>query len=311
MDFGRLLTAMITPFHADQSVDLDGAARIARHLAETGSDGIVVTGTTGESPTLTTEEKLSLYRAVKQAVGGNAIVLAGTGNYCTRESVELTREAEACGVDGIMAVVPYYNNPPQEGLYRHFRAIAESTRLPVLLYNIPSRSPRNMEPATTIRLAEIPNIVAIKEASGKLEQIAEIIAKTPESFRLYSGDDSATLPLMSLGGYGIVSVAAHLVGREIKQMVEAFIAGRNGEAAELYARLLPLFQACFVAPNPIPLKAGLKAMGLPAGPVRLPLVDADQKIAGTITEAMRAFGLASKAAPFHSHAARPRPLGKS
>jgi 4-hydroxy-tetrahydrodipicolinate synthase len=292
MDFGRLLTAMITPFHADQSVDLDGAARIARHLVETGSDGIVVTGTTGESPTLTTEEKLSLYRTVKQAVGDSAVVLAGTGNYCTRESVELTREAEACGVDGIMAVVPYYNNPPQEGLYRHFRAIAESTRLPILLYNIPSRSPRNMEPATTIRLAEIPNIVAIKEASGKLEQIAEIIAKTPESFRVYSGDDSATLPLMSLGGYGIVSVAAHLVGREIKQMVEAYVAGRNGEAAELHARLLPLFQACFVAPNPIPLKAGLKALGLPAGPVRLPLVDADEKISATITEAMRAFGLA-------------------
>jgi 4-hydroxy-tetrahydrodipicolinate synthase len=168
MDFGRLLTAMVTPFHADQSVDLEGAARIARHLVETGSDGIVVTGTTGESPTLTTEEKLSLYRVVKQSVGDGAVVLAGTGNYCTRESVELTREAEACGVDGIMAVVPYYNNPPQEGLYRHFRAIAESTKLPVLLYNIPSRSPRNMEPATTIRLAEIPNIVAIKEASGKL-----------------------------------------------------------------------------------------------------------------------------------------------
>lgn len=282
---------MITPFHPDGSVDLEGAAAIARHLVDTGSDGIVVTGTTGESPTLTTEEKLSLYRVVKEAVGTRTAVVAGTGNYCTRESVELTQEAEKTGVDGVMAVVPYYNNPPQEGLYRHFKAVAESTKLPVILYNIPARSPRNMEAETTIRLAEIPNIVAVKEASGKLEQIAEIIAKTPESFRVYSGDDSATLPLMSTGGYGIISVAAHLAGREIKQMVEAFAAGRVGEAAALHGRLLPLFQACFCAPNPIPLKAALGLLGLPAGPVRLPLIDADEKVTATIRGAMQDFGL--------------------
>ena len=293
MDFGRLLTAMVTPFHPDESVNLEAAAEVARHLVETGSDGIVVTGTTGESPTLTTEEKLTLYRTVKEAVGGRAKVLAGTGNYCTRESIELTREAERIGVDGAMLVVPYYNNPPQEGLYRHFRTIAESTALPILLYNIPSRSPRNMEAATTIRLAEVPNIVAIKEASGKLEQIAEIIARTPAFFRLYSGDDSSTLALMSLGGHGIVSVAAHLVGREIKKMVEAFAAGRTEEAAELNGRLLPLFQACFCQPNPIPLKAGLNLMGLSVGGVRLPLVGADEKTSDTIRTAMRGFGLIS------------------
>lgn len=282
---------MITPFHADGSVDLEGAAKIARRLAETGSDGIVVTGTTGESPTLTTEEKLSLYRVVKDAVGAGTSVVAGTGNYCTAESMELTRRAEQAGVDGIMAVVPYYNNPPQEGLYRHFKAIAESTKLPVILYNIPARSPRNMEAETTIRLAEIPNIVAVKEASGKLEQIAEIIARTPDRFRVYSGDDSATLPLMSMGGYGIISVAAHLVGREIKEMIEAFAGGQVAEAAALHGRLLPLFQACFCAPNPIPLKAGLAALGLPAGPVRLPLIDADEKVTATITGAMKDFGI--------------------
>ena len=291
MEFGRLLTAMITPFHPDESVNLEAAARVARHLVDTGSDGIVVTGTTGESPTLSTEEKLSLYRVVKQAVGDRAQVVAGTGNYNTRESIELTQEAERIGVDGAMLVVPYYNNPPQEGLYQHFRAIAESTKLPIILYNIPARSPRNMEASTTLRLAEIPNIVAIKEASGKLEQIAEIIGKAPAGFRLYSGDDSATLPLMSMGGYGIISVAAHLVGREIKQMVNAFAAGRPEEAAQLHARLLPLFQACFCQPNPIPLKAGLNLMGLEAGGVRLPLVNADEKTTETIRGAMREFGL--------------------
>lgn len=291
MEFGRLLTAMITPFHADESVNYEAAARLACHLVDTGSDGIVVTGTTGESPTLTTEEKLSLYRTVKDAVGDRAAVIAGTGNYCTRESVELTREAEAVGVDGIMAVVPYYNNPPQEGLYRHFRAIAESTDLPVILYNIPARSPRNMEAATVVRLAELPNVIAVKEASGKLEQITEIIGSTPAHFRVYSGDDSATLPLMALGGYGIISVAAHLVGPQIKKMLESFVAGDPAEAARLNAALLPLFQACFVAPNPIPLKAALNLLGFEAGGVRLPLVEADEKVTATIRREMEKFQL--------------------
>lgn len=276
MEFGRLLTAMITPFHADESVDEAGAARLARHLVDTGNDGIVVTGTTGESPTLTAEEKLRLYRIVKEAVGHRAAVIAGTGSYCTRESVELTHEAAKVGVDGIMAVVPYYNNPPQEGLYRHFRAIAEASPLPLILYNIPARSPRNMEAETTLRLAEIPNIVAVKEASGKLEQIAEIIARAPAGFRVYSGDDSATLPLMSMGAYGVISVLGHVVGKQIHAMIDAFVEGRPAEAAALHARLLPIFQAAFRTPNPIPIKAALELLGLPAGPVRLPLIPAGE-----------------------------------
>ena len=293
MDFGRLLTAMVTPMHPDETVNHEAAAQLARHLVDTGSDGIVVTGTTGESPTLTTEEKLALYRTVKTAVGGRAAVVAGTGNYCTRESIELTREAERIGVDGAMLVVPYYNNPPQEGLYAHFRAVAESTRLPIILYNVPSRSPRNLETKTVVRLAEIPNIVAVKEASGKLEQVAEIIAQTPARFRVYSGDDSATLPLMSMGAYGVISVAAHLAGRQMKQMIEAFVSGRAEEAAALHGRLLPLFQACFCTSNPIPVKAGVSLLGIPAGPVRLPLVNADEEVVQTVRAAMQDLGLLS------------------
>jgi len=296
MEFGRLLTAMITPFRADESLDLDGAARIARHLVDTGSQGIVVSGTTGESPTLAHGEKLRLFETVRQAVGGRAAVIAGTGSYCTRASIELTREAEEIGVDGIMLVVPYYNNPPQEGLYRHFRAVAESTALPVMLYNIPARSPRNMEAATTLRLAEIPNIVAIKEASGKLEQVAEIIAGAPRSFRVYSGDDSATLPLMSLGAWGVVSVVAHVAGREIREMIEQFAAGETAAAAELHARLLPLFQACFCTTSPIPIKAALELLGLPAGPLRLPLIRADERVTATVRAAMQELGILGGAA---------------
>lgn len=291
MDFGRLLTAMITPFHPDGSINYDAAAQVARHLVDTGSHGLVVTGTTGESPTLTHEEKLALYRTVKEAVGGRAAVVAGTGNYCTRESIELTREAERIGVDGAMLVVPYYNNPPQEGLYQHFKAIAESTALPLILYNIPARSPRNMEAETTIRLAEIPNIAAIKEASGKLEQIAEIIARTSPEFRVYSGDDSATLPLMSMGAYGVISVAAHAAGKLIRRMIDAFVAGKPGEAAELNGRLLPFFQACFCTANPIPVKAAVSLLGIPAGGVRLPLIPADEKVTETVRTAMKDLGL--------------------
>lgn len=291
MEFGRLLTAMVTPFHPDESVNLEAAAQLARFLVDTGSDGIVVTGTTGETPTLTTEEKLALYRAVKEAVGDRASVIAGTGNYCTRESIELTREAERIGVDGAMLVVPYYNNPPQEGLYRHFRAVAESTRLPIILYNVPSRSPRNMEAATVIRLAEIPNIVAVKEASGKLEQITEIISGTPAGFRVYSGDDSSTLPLMGMGAYGVISVAGHLAGRQIKTMIEAFVAGRVAEAAEWHGRLLPLFNACFCTTNPIPVKAGVNLLGIPAGQPRLPLIPADDKQIALVRGEMQKLGI--------------------
>jgi 4-hydroxy-tetrahydrodipicolinate synthase len=293
MELGRLLTAIVTPFHPDGSVNYEAAAQVARHLVDTGSDGVVVSGTTGESPTLSAEEKVALFRKVREAVGDRAAVVAGTGNYCTAESVELTQEAERQGVHAVMAVVPYYNNPPQEGLYRHFRAIAESTGLPVILYNIPARSPRNLEAETVVRLAEIPNIVAVKEASGKLEQATEIIARTPSSFKLYSGDDSATLPLMALGGYGIISVAAHVVGRQIRQMLEAFVAGRHAEAAEINGRLLPFYQACFCTTNPIPIKAMVNLLGIPAGGLRLPMIEADEKVLATVRQAMKDAGALS------------------
>jgi 4-hydroxy-tetrahydrodipicolinate synthase len=291
MPFGRLLTAMITPFRADESLDAEGAARLARHLVDSGNEGIVVSGTTGESPTLTHQEKLRLFRVVKEAVGESAAVIAGTGTYSTRESVELTREAEAAGVDGVMAVVPYYNNPPQEGLYRHFSAIAAATSLPVILYNIPARSPRNLEAATTLRLARHPNVVAVKEASGRLEQVAEIIAGAPAHFRVYSGDDSATLPLMSMGAYGVISVVGHVAGREIRRMLDSFVQGNPAEAAALHARLLPLFQACFRSTNPIPIKAALALLGLPAGPVRLPLVPADEPVVAELRRELTRLGL--------------------
>ncbi len=275
---GRLLTAMVTPFDKDLQVDYERAQELAVRLLETGSDGVVVCGTTGESPTLTNEEKLRLFREVKSAVGNRGVVIAGTGNYCTAESVELTREAEEIGVDGIMLVVPYYNNPPQEGLYRHFRTVAEATRLPVILYNIPARSPRNLEPATVVRLAQdVPNIQAVKEASKNLEQVAEIVAKTPPGFLVYSGDDSITLPVLSVGGYGVISVAAHVVGPQMRQMIDAFVAGRWEEAVRINNHLLPLFKALFATTNPILVKSALRLTGFDCGSLRLPLVPATSK----------------------------------
>jgi 4-hydroxy-tetrahydrodipicolinate synthase len=291
VELGRLLTAMVTPFREDLSLDLEAAGQLARHLVETGSDGIVVCGTTGESPTLTTEEKVTLFRHVKETVGTSAAVVAGTGNYCTQESIELTRLAERAGVDGVMAVVPYYNNPPQEGLYRHFKAIAEATSLPVILYNVPPRSPRNLEASTVVRLAEIPNIVAVKEASKNLEQVAEIVAQTPESFRVYSGDDAITLPMMAIGAVGIISVCSHIVGRPIKEMIETFVRGDVQSAARMHCRLLPVFQACFVTTNPIPIKAAVNMIGLRAGSLRPPLVEATEKEKETLRKAMTEYGL--------------------
>jgi 4-hydroxy-tetrahydrodipicolinate synthase len=281
---------MVTPLRDDLSVDYAGVERLVEHLIGTGTEGLVVTGTTGESPTLTSQEKLELYRVVLRSAAGRASVIAGTGNYNTAESIELTREAERIGVDGCMLVVPYYNNPPQEGLYQHFSAIARSTSLPGILYNVPSRTSRNMEAATTLRLAEIPNIVAIKEASGNFEQIGAILAGCPASFLVYSGDDALTLPMMAMGAHGIISVASHLAGGLIRQMVEAFVAGRTDEAAQLHRRLTRLFKACFATTNPIPVKAGLNLIGVPVGGVRLPLVPASDAVVNGIREALAGLG---------------------
>ena len=276
-DFGRVITAMITPFREDGSLDLDGAKALAGWLVENGSDGVVVAGTTGESPTLSHDEKLALFRGVKEAVGDRAAVIAGTGSNNTEASVGLTREAEACGVDGIMLVAPYYNKPSQEGLYQHFAACAKATRLPVMLYNIPGRTGVNLLPETVLRLAQLENVVALKEASGNLDQVSELLRQLPPHFRVYSGDDSMTLPIVALGGYGVVSVASHLVGLEIQAMIRALVQGRLAEAQRVHLKLFPLFKALFLAPNPVPVKAALTLLGQPAGKPRLPLVGLSEK----------------------------------
>lgn len=287
MNWGSVITAMATPFRADGAVDYDRAAELARRLVDGGSTGIVVAGTTGESPTLSDEEKLQLLRVVKDAVAGRAAVLAGTGTYDTAHSVHLSQQAQRLGADGLLVVVPYYNRPTQEGLYRHFKAVAESTDLPVLMYNIPGRTGTNMLPETVARLSEVRNVAGIKEASGSLDQVSEIRRRTPEHFLVYSGDDSLTLPYLSVGAVGIVSVASHLVGREIREMIAHFQAGRVEEARRIHLRLFPLFRALFIAPNPVPLKAALELAGFPVGKPRLPLVEATEKEREQIAAAMR------------------------
>ncbi len=294
MNWGPVITAMATPFRPDGAVDYDRAGELARRLVDGGSTGIVVAGTTGESPTLTDEEKLDLLRVVKEAVQGRAAVLAGTGTYDTAHSIHLSRQAQRIGADGLLVVVPYYNRPSQEGLYQHFKAVAESTDLPVLMYNIPTRTGTNMLPETVARLSEVRNVAGIKEASGSLDQVSEIRRRTPEQFLIYSGDDSLTLPYLSVGAVGIVSVASHLVGREIAEMIAHFHAGRVQEARRIHLRLFPLFRALFIAPNPVPLKAALELAGFPVGKPRLPLVEATPKEREQIAAALReAMGVAA------------------
>jgi 4-hydroxy-tetrahydrodipicolinate synthase len=276
---GRLLTAMATPFDDGGALDLDQAKRLAAALLDSGTEGLVVSGTTGESPTLSNQEKIALLKAtVEVAHSRGAPVIAGTTTYNTAESVELSREAEHLGVDGILGTVPYYNNPPQEGLFQHFRAIARAVDLPVILYNIPARSPRNMEASTTLRLArEVPNIVGVKEASANFKQIGEIIRDAPEGFRVWSGNDADILTIMALGGYGVVSVAAHLVGRQISELVTACANSDLKRAASIHHRLMPLVDALFVTSSPIPLKYALNKVGMRVGNARLPLVPIDSK----------------------------------
>lgn len=274
--FGAVITAMVTPFTNAHGVDYDKAAKLAARLLDSGSDGLVVAGTTGESPTLTEREKLELFRVVKDALAGRGKVIAGTTNYCTEESIALTREAENVGVDAILAVSPYYNRPSQEGLFQHYKAVAAATSLPVILYNVPSRTGRNIEAKTTIRLAnEVSNIVGIKEASGDFVQAARIRAGAPEDFMIYSGDDSATIHILAVGGCGIVSVASHVAGKQIGEMISAFLQGDVKGATRWHLRLLPLFDILFIptSVNPVPVKAALRLCGFDPGPVRLPLVE--------------------------------------
>lgn len=273
-DFGRVLTAMITPFTKDLTVDYAVARKLARHLVQSGSDGLVVCGTTGESPTLSKEEKVELFRVVVEEVGGEAVVIAGTGGNNTAASIELTQAAEKVGVDGVMLVCPYYNKPSQEGLFQHFKAVAASTNLPVMLYNVPGRTAINLLPPTVVRLAGVNNIVAVKEASGNLDQVSELRRLLPDDFSIYSGDDSLTLPMLALGAKGIVSVVSHVVGPQIKQMVDAFTSGNITLATQLHLKLLPVFKGMFMTTNPVPIKAAMNLLGWQAGPPRLPLVEA-------------------------------------
>lgn len=290
--FGPLLTAMVTPFTAGGQLDYNRAGELATRLLEDGSTGLVVSGTTGESPTLTPEEKLELFRTVKQAVG-DAPVVANTGDNETAFSIELSQRAQECGVDAILMVVPYYNRPNQEGLYRHFKAIAEAVDLPCLLYNVPGRTARNLEASTTARLSEIPNIIGTKEASGDLPQIAHIRAATPENFLIYSGNDGDTLPMLTLGCCGVISVLSHVAGRPFRQMMEAFWNGDIHGARDLHLRLLPVCEALFppTSPSPAPVKAALQLQGFDCGGLRLPLVEVTDAERQNLRSALEKAGL--------------------
>ena len=290
--FGRVLTAMVTPFTASGDVDYEEAGRMAVWLTEHGSNGLVVTGTTGESATLTREEKLRLYKTVRNAVGPEYEVLAGTGSYDTSETVVLSLEAEETGVDGLLVVTPYYNRPSQEGLFQHYKAIAEAVELPIVLYNVPARTGVNLEAATTLRLAQIENIVAVKEASGLMAQVGEIILHAPEGFQLYGGADEVNLPILALGGGGNISVISHVVGPDLQEMHQAFFAGDMDTARRLHLGTLPMTKAMFSAPSPVPTKTALQMLDvLPSSRVRLPLVDASEKERALIHAALKDYGL--------------------
>ena len=277
-DFGTIVTAMITPFKTDGSINYDVVAKLADYLVNNGTDTLVVCGTTGESPTLTWDEEYQLFVEVLQTVSGKAKVIAGCGSNNTKEAIAATQKAAKIGVHGCLQVVPYYNKPPQAGLYHHFEAIASSSALPVLLYNVPSRTGQNLEPETVARLAKVKNIIGIKEASGNLDQASEIRRLTPPEFQIYSGDDSLTLPLLAVGAKGVVSVASHLVGTQLQQMIQAYSSGQVQQAREIHLRLFPLFKALFVTTNPIPVKAALKLCGWQVGSSRPPLCDTSEEI---------------------------------
>jgi 4-hydroxy-tetrahydrodipicolinate synthase len=289
--FGHVITAMVTPFDAAGEVDDRKAAVLATRLIDEGNDALVIAGTTGESPTLSDEEKVRLVRVVKEAVGDRGQIIAGTGTYDTAHSVHLSREAARVGADGLLLVNPYYSRPSQDGLYAHFRAVAESTPLPVMLYNIPGRTGVNCTPETIARLAEVPNIVAVKEAAGSLDQVSEIRVRTPDAFLIYSGDDSLTLPTLAVGATGVVSVAGNLVPGEIQRMIAAFFAGRQDEALRIHRRLWPLFKVLFITTNPVPVKAALRLAGFDCGRVRLPLVDATPNEEAQIRQVLDAMDL--------------------
>jgi 4-hydroxy-tetrahydrodipicolinate synthase len=283
---------MVTPFAADGTVNYAVTEKLAAHLVAHGTDTLVVCGTTGESPTLSWEEEFELFRVVKNAVAGKAKVIAGTGSNSTQEAIAATQKAATLGLDGSLQVVPYYNKPPQSGLYQHFRAIAEATPdLAIMLYNIPGRTGQNLYPETVARLAEIPNIVGIKESSGDLSQASQIRRLTPKDFALYSGDDELALPMLSLGAKGVVSVASHIVGDQIQAMIQAFASGQVQVATQIHLKLFPLFKTLFVTANPIPVKAALNLQGWDVGSLRLPLCAPTDEVKQQMSHIMAELGL--------------------
>ncbi|MDQ0482912.1 4-hydroxy-tetrahydrodipicolinate synthase [Guptibacillus hwajinpoensis] len=272
MNFGKVLTAMVTPFDRKGYIDFAKTEQLINYLVKNGTDGLVVAGTTGESPTLSSEEKVALFKHSVEIADGRVPIIAGTGSNNTHASIELTKKAEAVGVDAIMIVAPYYSKPSQKGLYEHYKAIAESTKLPVMIYNIPGRSVVNMTAETIVDLSKIDNIVSVKEASGDLDQITEIISQTEESFSVYSGDDGLTLPIMSIGGDGVISVASHVLGNEMQEMIAAYEAGEVKKATSIHHQILPIMNELFKAPSPSPVKTALQLKGMDVGSVRLPMI---------------------------------------
>ena len=290
--FGRLITAMITPFDENRDIDLKRTDEFVNRLIEGGTDSIIVCGTTGESPTVFYPQKIEVLRRVIEAENGRVPIIANVGDNCTADTIDFAADVEKLGVDGYMCVVPYYNKPPQEGLYQHFKAIADSTELPIILYNIPGRCVINMKAETTLRLArDCKNIVAIKEASGDIEQVKEIVSGAPEGFSVYSGDDSFTYPLMQAGGVGVISTISNVATARMKEIVNACAEGRWDEAKELNDKLLPLMEGLFETTNPILVKEALKLDGFPVGGVRLPLVDATPEQSERLAQVMREVGV--------------------
>ena len=292
-ELGNLITAMVTPFDDDLKVDYDRVAELAVRLADAGSD-ILVSGTTGESPTTSAEEKLKMYEVVRDAVGDDVGIMSGTGSNDTAKSIALTKKASELDIDAIMLVGPYYNKPSQEGFYQHFSTIARNTELPVIVYNVPGRTGKNIEASTVVRLAEdVENIIGCKEASGDIAQIAEICRDVPEGFRVWSGDDGMTLPILSVGGVGVISVAAHIAAEEIGEMIDSYHNGDVARAAEIHHRLMPLYSACFLpSGNPPCVKKALEVTGFPVGGTRLPVVPCSEKDAECITSVCKNLGYA-------------------
>ncbi|BAC13664.1 dihydrodipicolinate synthase [Oceanobacillus iheyensis HTE831] len=273
MNFGKVLTAMVTPFDKHEEIDFQALDHLIDHLINNGSDGLVVAGTTGESPTLTHEERIKLFEYVVKKVNGAVPVIAGTGSNYTKASIELTKEVAKTGVDGVMLVAPYYNKPSQDSMYEHFKVIAESTELPVMLYNVPGRTGVDMDVSTVVRLSQIDNIVSIKDASGNLEKMTNIIRLTDDNFSVYSGEDSLTLPALAIGADGIVSVSSHIIGNDMQEMIQRFEQGQVAEAANIHQRVLPVMQEMFANPSPVPVKTALNLQSVPVGKVRLPLIE--------------------------------------